>query len=133
MFTFRRKTVYETCKLFREMEFPVRWGCSARLDCIDRELIDEMAASGMEGIYIGIETGSPRMQKLINKNLSLEKAEKTVKFLLDQDIRVALFFMYGFPEETEEDLRKTLDLIFYFYEPLYKIFLYYQYILLFLS
>jgi radical SAM superfamily enzyme YgiQ (UPF0313 family) len=111
MFTFRRKTVYETCKLFREMEFPVRWGCSARLDCIDRELIDEMAASGMEGIYIGIETGSPRMQKLINKNLKLEDAVEKVAYLKSKGIKTTASFIYGFPEETEEDVSQTLSLI----------------------
>jgi hypothetical protein len=32
--------------------------------------------------------------------------------MLNSGLRVDLFFMYGFPEETEEDLRQTLDMIF---------------------
>ena len=34
------------------------------------------------------------------------------KFLIEQKLHVVLFFMYGFPQETEEDLRQTLDLYF---------------------
>lgn len=111
MFTFHKNMVYNTCQLLRKMDFPVHWGCSARLDCIDRKLIDEMAASGMVGIYIGIETGSPRMQKLISKHLKLEDAVKKAAYLKEKGIQTTASFIYGFPEETEEDISQTLSLI----------------------
>ena len=111
MFTLNRKKVIETCELLKTLDFPIDWGGSSRLDCIDRELIDVMADAGMKGIFLGIETGSPRMQKIINKNLKLDDAVGLVSYLNEKGIMVKASFMYGFPEETEEDLSQTIALI----------------------
>ena len=52
------------------------------------------------------------MQKLTHKNLNLERSKRIIAYMLKEGIRVSLFFMYGFPEETEEDLADTLELMF---------------------
>ncbi|MBQ7416323.1 MAG: radical SAM protein [Oscillospiraceae bacterium] len=111
MFTLNRKIVIETCDRMRGLDFPVEWVCSARLDCLDRELIDIMADSGLFGIFIGIETGSPRMQKLINKNLKLDRVIEILSYLRDKGIAIKVSFIYGFPEETEDDLSQTMSLM----------------------
>lgn len=111
MFTLDRNKVMEVCRLLRALVFKIKWKCSARLDCIDKELIDVMAESGMENIFIGIETGSERMQKVINKNLKLENAVEIISYIASLGIGVTASFIYGFPEETEDDLSKTLSVI----------------------
>ncbi|MBQ8768945.1 MAG: B12-binding domain-containing radical SAM protein, partial [Oscillospiraceae bacterium] len=111
MFTLNRESVIKTCRLLQGLDFPITWSCSARLDCIDPELIDIMTASGMEGIYIGIETGSKRMQKLINKNLDLSNALPLISYLTQKGCKIIASFIFGFPEETEEDLCQTMRLI----------------------
>ena len=110
-FTVNQKLVSQVCDRILEEGLKITWRCTARVDCITPELILKMKQAGMVQIELGVETGSKRMQKLINKNLNLEKARAMVRFLLDQKIRVALFFMYGFPEETEEDVNDTLQLV----------------------
>ena len=111
MFTMNRKQVIETCQLLQTLDFPVSWRCSARIDCIDNELIDIMAASGMKSMFIGIETGSPRMQKIISKNLNLEGIVDKLKYLHAKGISLTTSFIYGFPQETEDDISQTLTLI----------------------
>lgn len=111
MFTFNRKKVRETCALLKTLDFPIEWGCSARADCLDKELIDTMADAGMVGVYLGIETGSPRMQKLINKNLKVQNVVELVAYLKQKGIETVASFIYGFPEETEEDVSLTIGLI----------------------
>ena len=111
MFTLNRNSVIETCRLLRKLDFPITWSCSARLDCIDPELIDIMTASGMDSIFIGIETGSPRMQKLINKNLDLRNALPIMTYLTEKGCKITASFIFGFREETEEDLSQTMHLI----------------------
>lgn len=111
MFTLNRQKVAETCRLMKNLTFDVQWGCSARLDCIDPELIDIMADSGMYSIYMGIETGSPRMQQLINKKLNLDRAVELAAYMKKKDIKCIASFIFGFPEETEEDLSQTMALM----------------------
>ena len=111
MFTMNREQVIETCRLIRELDFRVKWNCSARSDCIDEELVRIMAESGLNWLYLGIETGSPRMQKLVNKNLKLDKVLPQLEYIGKYNVRVLTSFIYGFPQETEEDLSQTLSLM----------------------
>lgn len=111
-FTINRALVTRVCDHILEQGLDITWRCSARVDCITEDLVLKMKEAGMKEIELGIETGSKRMQKLTNKNLDLERAKDMIAFLLKNKIHVALFFMYGFPEETEEDLNQTLELMF---------------------
>ncbi len=111
-FTTNRQLVSDVCDCIIENNLDITWRCSARIDCISEELVLKMKKSGLTDIELGIETGSPRMQRITNKNLNLEKVRKMVEFLIKQNISVGLFFMYGFPEETEEDLNQTLELFY---------------------
>lgn len=111
-FTTNRKLVSDVCDYLVETGLDIRWKCSARVDCITEELIDKMVASGLTEIELGIETGSKRMQKLIHKNLDLDRARKMIGYMVKKGLFVSLFFMFGFPDETEEDLNETLALMF---------------------
>lgn len=111
-FTINNKLVEEVCDLILERGLDISWRCTTRIDCISKELLLKMKNAGLDRIALGVETGSPRMQKLIHKRLNLDTVKPMVKFLVENDIKVTLFFIHGFPEETEEELRQTLDLAF---------------------
>lgn len=111
MFTMNKAQVMEICRMIKELDYKIYWNCSARADCIDEELIRTMADAGMRWIYLGIETGSPRMQKLVNKNLKLENILPLIRYITSCGVRVVTSFIYGFPQETEEDISLTLDLM----------------------
>lgn len=112
LFTANKKKVLEFCHELKESGLPVEWYCSSRADTLDEELINEMVDSGLRRVFLGIETGSERMQKLSHKNLKLENIEKTIKSLLDKNVAVTASFIFGFPEETEDDLEQTLQLAY---------------------
>ena len=114
LLTTNRKLITEVCDLLIASGMNIRWRCTSRIDCVDEELLLKMKESGLVEIELGIETGSLRMQKLTKKNLNLQHAQKLISFMLKQGLLVGLFFMYGFPEETEEDLNQTLELLFNF-------------------
>lgn len=111
-FTSNKKLVSDVCDYIIKKGLNITWRCTARIDCISEDLILKMKQAGMTQIELGIESGSKRMQKTINKNLNLEKSNKMIEFLLKSNIQVGLFFMYGFPEETEDDLSETLKMYF---------------------
>lgn len=111
-FTTNKKLVTDVCDHILKTDLKITWKCTSRIDCLSNDLILKMKQAGLTNIELGIESGSLRLQKLINKNLDLTKAKTMIDFLLKNDIQVGLFFMYGFPEETEEDLNETLELAF---------------------
>lgn len=111
-FTTNQKLVSRVCDAILESGLDITWKCTTRVDVLSEELILKMKAAGMRAIELGIETGSARMQKVIHKNLDLSRAKEMVSVLLKNKIHVSLFFMYGFPEETEEELNQTMELLF---------------------
>jgi radical SAM superfamily enzyme YgiQ (UPF0313 family) len=107
MFTVDRKRVVAFCEAMLAADEKFTWGCSARTDCIDDELIELMARAGCRGLFFGIETGSQRMQKIIDKGLDLADAADRVRSCDRFKIKTAVSLIAGFPEETEDDLRGT--------------------------
>lgn len=110
MFTMDKSKVLKICKMIQDLDFKITWYCSARIDCIDEELVDAMVDAGMRHIFVGIETGSPRIQKLVNKNLKLDGIFDILKYISAKNVTVMTSFIYGFPQETEEDVSMTLSL-----------------------
>lgn len=112
LFTANRKYILEFCKKVCSLPFKIEWGCSSRLDVLDNELIAAMIQSGCTDIYIGVESGSPRIQRLISKNLDIDHLGEKLTLLLQGRITCILSFIYGYPFEEEEDIELTLRKIY---------------------
>ncbi|MBF0326581.1 MAG: radical SAM protein [Alphaproteobacteria bacterium] len=70
--------------------------------------LERMAAAGMVATSIGIESGSPRIQKdILRKNVRLDLIPDVLRRCQDLGIRVQTLLMVGVPTETEEDLEMT--------------------------
>jgi len=108
MYTIDRKKVVAFCDAIVESGEKFTWGCSARTDCIDDELLELMARAGCTGIFFGIETGSQRLQHVINKKLDLSEAVQRIACADRNGIKTTVALIAGFPEETREDLRDTI-------------------------
>ena len=61
-------------------------------------------------LFIGIESGSERVRKRINKLGRPEEIIKISKEILQNGIDLKGYFIYGFPEETEDDFQETYKL-----------------------
>jgi len=110
MLTVNREWINGLCERINGLEPDINWACSARPDCVDPQLLKTMADSGCDGIYFGVETGSPRMQTKTGKKLDLTQVVPNIETGLEAGIRTVVSFITGFPEETVEDVRQTLDL-----------------------
>lgn len=108
MYTIDRKKVVAFCEEILASGEKFTWGCSARTDCIDDDLLQLMASAGCTGIFFGIETGSQRLQHVINKKLDLDEARQHIEAADRNGIQTTVALIAGFPEETREDLRDTL-------------------------
>jgi radical SAM superfamily enzyme YgiQ (UPF0313 family) len=58
---------------------------------------------------VGIESGSKRVQKIINKGIDLGQIPEMARMLRNNNLFWAGFFMMGLPGETKEDILATLN------------------------
>jgi len=84
-----------------------------RGDILTKDYIDLMVEAGTVDVALALETASPRLQKLIGKNLNLEKLRENITYFLEKypGVILELFSMYGFPTETEKEAMMTLEFI----------------------
>jgi amino acid adenylation domain-containing protein len=84
-----------------------------RGDILSKPFIDLMVEAGTVDIAVALETASPRLQKLIGKNLDVEKLRDSLQYIAETypHVILELHSMHGFPTETEEEARMTLDFI----------------------
>jgi radical SAM superfamily enzyme YgiQ (UPF0313 family) len=111
LFTANKKHVIEFCEGLLKRNLNIKWVCLARLNTLDREMIDIMKKAGCTQIQVGIESGSDRILKFIGKNLSISLINEKIKIIKDAAINWLAFFIIGFPTETKEEIKQTLNYI----------------------
>ncbi len=109
-FTTHRKWVNSF--LERLCSVGISWGCLARVDQVDVELLKRMKKAGCDSIYHGIESGSSRIRKIINKGINLENNQilNIVREEVELGINCKCSFIAGVPGETREEMLETIRL-----------------------
>ena len=78
----------------------IHWACETRVDNLTEEIIDLMVQAGCKALYLGIESGSKRVLKLSNINISISQIKNTINAYCS--------LITGIPGETYFDYLKTL-------------------------
>jgi radical SAM superfamily enzyme YgiQ (UPF0313 family) len=84
---------------------------SLRLDQISPEVLDALVRHNDQQIAIAPETGSDRLRRVINKNLTNDQIVDISEMIFERGIfNLKLYMMIGLPTETEEDLDAIAEL-----------------------
>ncbi len=82
-----------------------------RADTLDETLVSKMREANFRRVTLGVESGSPRILKMIRKGETNEDVKRAVKLLRGAGICSHTFFMIGLPDETLEDVELSKKLI----------------------
>ena len=58
---------------------------------------------------VAVESAVPRIQKVMKKNLKIDKVASIVDYIAKKGVMVHGAFMLGFPSETEEEMQATIE------------------------
>ncbi len=101
----------DICRLMIEKKYGFNWFSYFRCSNSDQEAVELMAQSGCKGVFLGIESGSPAILRNMAKFATPEKYAKGIETLRRHDILTFGSFIVGFPGETEETVKETIDFI----------------------
>ena len=93
----------------RGLKIKISFPNAMRADLLNFRLLKKLKKAGVHFTGIAVETGSPRLQKLIKKHLNLKKVNDSINMAADLGITTVGFFMLGFPTETRRELMATVD------------------------
>lgn len=89
----------------------LKWSCEIHVKLVDDKTISLMKKAGCYSIQLGVESGNNKILRDIRKGITIEEAIKASRIIKKRGIELAVFFIIGFPQETEETLNDTINAI----------------------
>jgi len=109
--TLDRKRILDICDEIIERKIRLAWGCQTRVDQVSREVLSKMRKAGCNEVSFGVESGCQRILDAVHKRVSIQQCENAIKWAKDEGLFVAVSTIVGYPGETKETMKQTLDLI----------------------
>ena len=106
-----RNHVEEYCSKLIAIGREFKWNSFIRASSITKENVQLLKDSGCVLAQIGMESGSRKILKGMNKKDTPEHYLEVIDLLNTHGISTQLYFIIGFPGETEETMQETIDMI----------------------
>ena len=110
-FTVNRNKVLEVCRLILDRNLQISWQAISRVDMVNREILYWMRKAGCIQISFGVESGSAKIRRLLNKNFTDDQIERAFALTTRYGMLPRAYFIYGCPGETQETIKASIDLI----------------------
>jgi magnesium-protoporphyrin IX monomethyl ester (oxidative) cyclase len=108
-FAVGRRRMFELCAALEPLR--VHWTCTAHPAHLDRDILERMQAAGCSGVDIGMESADPAMLLRIGKGVRVERVLEVLTDAADLGLHCMVNLMFGWPDETLDELRATVDFI----------------------
>ncbi|MBL8025654.1 MAG: radical SAM protein [Fibrobacteres bacterium] len=109
-----KKHLTELCDEIRNRKLDILFSISQGLFLrnVDEEVVDMLAKTGLATVTFPIEHGDAHIRNdIIGKNVQDEQIYRVVEIFKKYNVFTLAAFIMGFPEETNETLQKTYDMI----------------------
>lgn len=111
IFNLHKPRVFRFAELVnaKNLKLKLTMGNGVRTDILNEEVVDAMVDAGVFVCGFALESGSKRLQKLMKKNLNIDKFLKGVEMMARKRVYSYGLTMMGFPTETAEEVQMTID------------------------
>ncbi len=108
-FVLNRKHVESICDLMIERNYDLNIWAYARVDTVDKNLLDKLYKAGFRWLALGIESAVQDVRQDVAKGqYSEEDTTAAVQMIHEAGIHIIANFMFGLPEDTHESMNQTL-------------------------
>jgi len=109
VFTVSHKWLEEFTVLLEEQQVKVNFECITRADRLNEEAIQLLKRAGCFRVWIGAESGSQKIIDLMDRRVDVKVVQQMINAAQKAGIQAGTFIMLGYPTETEEDIKQTLQ------------------------
>ncbi|WP_198959217.1 B12-binding domain-containing radical SAM protein [Bradyrhizobium canariense] len=114
LFLANQRLMRTTLKAFVDARLDMRWDATGRINVLAGardELFDLMVTAGCREVALGIESGSDRVLRYVDKKITVAQTVRAVTRLCRVGIDVKGYFILGLPTETRGEHQATLGLV----------------------
>lgn len=101
----------EMLRMMIKNDYQFRWNSYLRSDHVDDEALELMAASGCEGVFLGVESGSTDILINMAKNSRPEHYRRVIKKCRELGIVTYASVIIGFPGEDRRTVQESIDFL----------------------
>jgi len=105
-----KQHVKQLCRQLIDEDIKISWVALARIDDLDKDLCVLMKKAGCIRLDLGVESGSNRVLRYLNKGYDVDTIKKQVYMINDVGIQTSAKFIVGGEHEKDEDFEDTLKL-----------------------
>lgn len=109
-FTLIKSNAVAICEEILKRGLKVKFSVNARTDTADEELFRILKAAGCRELLVGFESGDSNVLTHMQKRESVNDAHRFMELAHKTKLDVHGCFVIGLPGETEESIRKTIDM-----------------------
>jgi len=109
--TMSRMHIERICEEILRRGLDIKWFARARVNTVDAGILSLMKRAGCIAISYGVESGSERILKVVNKGTNVAQAEEAVRISAELGFIVSAYFIVSLPNETLSDIDATLALM----------------------
>ena len=108
-FLMNAKWIREFCEKYKRRGYKLTLTCYGRIDTVTDEILRLAREAGFTQIEYGIESCSSRVLKKIKKPMDIQRIIDAVTLTKKHGMRVFGSFIFGFPDDEEQDLIETIE------------------------
>ena len=108
-FTVNHKHCVAVCDEIIARKLNIMWGAYARVDSVDRSLLEKMKQAGCYSLCFGVESGVQEILDLAHKGITPEKTREAVRLCQSLGYEFIASFIAGLPGETEKSLKQSIS------------------------
>jgi len=109
--TFDKQRLFRICDGIKNRKIDLPWDCQTRVDQVSEEVLAKMKEVGCQQVFFGVESGCQKVLDAVNKRTTIEQNLKAVRMAKEAGIFVTISLMIGYPGETRETLKQTMDFV----------------------
>lgn len=104
--------VQEFNLILKDKNLKISYFIQSRVDLLLKEdTIDSLAESGLEEVWVGAESASQKILDAMDKGITVDQIYKATRLLKEKKIKVAFFLQFGYLNENQEDIQKTIAMV----------------------
>jgi len=104
-----KNRLLELAKLFKPLK--IKWMCQLKPKEWDRKSLQILSDSGLKAVIWGVESGCQRILDLMKKGTKMEEIAQVLKDSKAAGIKNGIYIMWGFPTETEAEIKQTINFL----------------------
>ena len=109
VFTIHHKWLTEFAEEVKKQDAIIPYEIISRADRLNEEVIKTLKASGCFRVWVGAESGSQKIIDAMDRRVDVMQTREMIRLAKQHGLEAGTFIMLGYPGETKQDIKETIE------------------------